>query len=110
MSMLFAKGVELVQPFFPEDRVGVPDKPELAEGLLALIDHIGMLTFLLDLVLVPLAFDPLGERLVLGPITRHTAVPVLLLNGTQLSEARSPSTRLVHAIVSVSRGRGGLLQ
>ena len=103
--MFLSECHKFVQTLLPKGRVRFPNKAQLLEESLALIRHGRVLSFFLNLVLVPLAFNPLSQRRILGPVAWNAAVVILLSELTKLEESFVPSTRLVRTDTDTCRRR-----
>jgi hypothetical protein len=60
VAVFLSEGTKLIQAFLPKGRMRVPNETKMLESALAFVSHSGVLTGLLERVLVSLAFDPAG--------------------------------------------------
>jgi hypothetical protein len=93
ISSLIIKKV--LKPLVPDGTVGVPDKANLFKSSNSLIGHCGSLCFCLELVLITLSLDPLGQGRLLWEGIRYEAVAKVVAELDKLFELLSPVLSLV---------------
>mmetsp|Transcript_16798 Transcript_16798/g.47090 ORF Transcript_16798/g.47090 Transcript_16798/m.47090 type:complete len:227 (-) Transcript_16798:1034-1714(-) len=100
------------ESLLPQRVVGIPDEPDVVQRLLSAVREGGVTPFQLELELVALPLDPLGEGDVVAVGVRDRAVAVLLAVRHELVEAQTPLRLLVALdlvrLVRFHRALGGV--
>ena len=116
MSLMGTIPDQFLEPFLPCGTVTVPDETQSFQLDLAFIGQRGMLTPLLQSVLVSLAFGPHRQQWVFGELVGYIAMVVDRLELDQFLKAIGPLLRLVRTeatrslVLPRSGGGGGAVR
>lgn len=90
MPVRFTKLLQLLIPLFPYSRMRIPNETQRLQEPLAFIRHGGVLSFNFQTILVSLAFYPVEQGFISGPIERDVAMSKLFVKLSEFLEPLIP--------------------
>mmetsp|Transcript_20077 Transcript_20077/g.32416 ORF Transcript_20077/g.32416 Transcript_20077/m.32416 type:complete len:228 (-) Transcript_20077:284-967(-) len=86
---------EILQAFFPDSIMGIPNKSDLVEETDAFVRQSAAFTFRFEFVLISLSLDPLRQPWIFGKMMRNVTMPMLTAKHTELFKLFTPDLGLI---------------